>query len=131
MNEMSGFSGRRGNVLWLSLCALGLLAAVYSWPANAQVLSPLPSTPDLTISGDSTSVVAVPFGRADWVFIQNNCSNDIAFDLNPRADGDVSATSYPLRLPQDGQFQARIRIHSLGASAIASTACTYTVLFAR
>jgi len=112
---------------FLSLCAVVLLA----FPAGAQVLSPLPSTPDLTISGDSTSVVAVPYGRADWVFIQNNCSDDIAFDLNPRADGSVGATSYPLRLPQDGQFQARVRIHSLGASATVSTACSYTVLFAR
>ena len=127
VNGMNGFA--KGNALWVALCVLALFFALVA-SASADVLRTVPSTPDLAVTGTATSSYPVQGGAANWVFIQNDCSDDLYFDLSPKVVAD--ANSYPLRLPQDGQFSGSFHIGAVGVSpAAGNSACTFTVQFGR
>lgn len=125
-----GFSGRLGNALWVCLCLMAFAVGLWTWPAGAEVYRTLPSTPDIAVTGTATATYPVQGGPASWVFIQNDCSDDLYFDLSPKVVAD--ANSYPLRLAQDQQFSGAFHLGAVGVSpASGNSACTFTVQFGR
>jgi len=112
---------------------LMLLLCLVSWPAQAQ-LQRYPATPDIVIGADASATYVFPGSRngvlnglnqrIDWIWIQNDCANDLAFALDPPNQTDI----FPIRLPQDAWFWAPVTIHSIGASNVgAGTACTFSI----
>lgn len=128
---MYGFSGRKGNAIWLGLCSLGLASALWAWPAKSEqvIYQTVPSTPDIPVTAGATSVWNVPGGRASFVWIKNDCTGDLYFDLNPKANGDVS---HPIRLKTGEEFRGSFNIGAVGVTPGTFTgACTFTVQFGR
>ena len=106
---------------------------LFAWPAQAQLLTPMASTPDLTVSSASTARYAVsPTGRgmARWFSIKNDCATALYFDLT-----DTTArggADYPLRLEPGESFTMAGRLYAINASNDhASSNCTFTLQIAK
>ena len=98
----------------------GLLA----FPAAAQTLYMMPSTPDISVSGNATAEFSFTQRRpVDWIWIKTHCAinQSLYFGLlRPR-------TSFPIRLTASQEFKAPIRVVSVGASNPTGTACTFSI----
>jgi hypothetical protein len=94
------------------------------------IINSIPTTPNLAVTASTTvsyTFDAVFGGMVDWVYIKNDCASPLWFDFRDARDS--SARRYPLRLNQDQDFQAFVRLHTLYVSpANAGTACTFTLL---
>ncbi len=112
----------------LTAClAVGLF---FASPALAGFV-PGNSTPDIAVGASSTANVHIE-GTANWIFIQNDCAGDLYFRLAPgRPADDGGGTSYPLRLATDQSFSGELVVHNLLASNSTTSACTFTLIFAR
>ena len=107
---------------------LAFLLAFLPFAAFGQVLYiPVPSTPDLSVSGTATAEYTVRTkGRnasVRWFSLKNDCSTTLYFAISPNARG---ATDYPLRLGPGEAFTMEGRLHSIGASNDGSSTCTFT-----
>lgn len=111
-----------------------LVAVFLSFPAMAQQgLFAVPSTPSIAVTATATADFVwtnVTGGYVDWVYIKNDCSAALWFDF--RSKRDAVARQYPLKLAQNQEFQAYMRVYTLGVSpANSGTACTFTLLGAQ
>jgi ABC-type Fe3+-hydroxamate transport system substrate-binding protein len=115
----------------LSALAVLTLAACGSLPAFAQTatpLFPLPSTPNIAIGNTATLAVVVPQGPARYVFVRNDCTQDLIFDL--RGARDAAANLFPLRLKTNQEFATNMQVMVVAASAgNAASSCTFTLQF--
>ena len=96
-------------------------------PALA-VMQAVPSTPDIAVTASATADFPIQGGRVTWLYLKNDCSDVLYFDLRGARD----ANPYPLRLGSAEMFTAEIGVYSVGVSPSAGAgACTFTVIFAR
>jgi hypothetical protein len=109
---------------------LALAFLFIAGPALAQTATPLfpmASTPNIALSGSASVSVTVPAGPARFVYIKNDCSTDLFFDLRGRRD--ASANIFPLRLKTNQEFSANMQVFTVAASNPNGTACTFTLQF--
>ena len=95
--------------------------------------APVASTPDIAVDASGTTDVQLPT-TAHWIYLQNNCVNDLYFRFtNRNAVGSETALGlgdgYPLRLAStDIAFSAPVIATTVGASNSGNTACTFTLV---
>lgn len=116
-----------------------ILAAIFAIlvtaaPAMAQQgLYPVPSTPSIAVTATATADFVwtnVVGGYVDWVYVKNDCSAALWFDFRSRRD--ATARQYPLKLAQNQEFQAYLRVYSVGVSpANTATTCAFTLMGAQ
>ncbi len=88
---------------------------------------PMTSTPDILL-GDSSTSDHVLSHRARWIYLKNDCTQDVYFDLRGRPQ----TSNYPLRLKSGESFTARMFLKTVGASPGAgASGCTITIIPAR
>jgi hypothetical protein len=113
------------------LLAWFLAALLSTSVAHAADVSYIPgtSTPNISISGSSSTNVTWDGGPVDYIYIKNDCSSTLYFDLRlPSQTG-----SFPLRLAQNQSFEAPFKVKQLGVSTSAGngTTCTFTLMIGR
>ncbi len=100
------------------------IAALLALPAAAQTLFMMPSSTDLSVSGNATAEFTFTNRRqVDWIWIKTHCgaNQSLYFGLlRPR-------TSFPIRLTASQEFMAPVRVVSVGASNPSGTACTFSL----
>lgn len=111
---------------WAALAAFFIFGASVSW---GRTYYPVPSTPDISVTASATAVFRwdrVPGTTVDYVYIKNDCSATLWFDL--RGGTDAAARRYPIRLGQNQTFEGPFVVHAIGVSpANSGTACTFTL----
>jgi hypothetical protein len=103
--------------------ALIALLVLFAAPAMAQ--QALPSTPDLSVSGSSTTEVQFG-GKSSYVYVKNDCSSDLYFNFGGKNHGSV----HPLLLKQAEVFEGAVVATTMGVSTSAGdgTTCTFTLM---
>ena len=107
------------------------LAALFLWG-----FAPVASTPDIDVGASATIDVQLPT-TAHWIYLQNNCVEDLYFRFtNRNVVGSETALGlgdgYPLRLSStDIAFSAPVIATTVGASNSGDTACTFTLVMGR
>lgn len=99
-------------------------ALLFPVSVSAQSLIAQPSTPDISVSATASADIVPGTGPWDWVYLKNDCSTDLYFNLNPRSK---SATDYPLRLKAGEVFSGFFRLFTLGVSNDGAAGCTFTL----
>lgn len=108
---------------------LVVLICLLAGPAMA--FQTIGSTRDISVTASATADFPVPGGRANWIWIKNDCSDDLYFDLHG-TDRVADAFEYPLRLKQAEAIELEMRVAAIGVSPAAGAgACTFTVIFGR
>lgn len=116
-------------IIVLGIFVLGM-AGAKSQTFN-ELYIPVPSTPDISISNTATTDVSFDFPSVGWIYVRNDCSNDLYFDLMG-APTVSSTTSYPLRLKQNQSFSGPFKVYSLGVSPSSSaSSCSFTLQLGR
>lgn len=109
-----------------------LFALLFStFAVQAQTLTPVPSTPDISVTASATAEVVWTGtrGYVDWVYIKNDCPDGaLYFDL--RGVRDAAARHYPLRLSPAEAFSANMRVGNIVVSPDTANAntCTFTLM---
>ncbi len=113
-----------------SIWTLALMGAVWAFPAFA--FAPLSSTQDISVTDSGSTTIAIPGRQAGYIFLQNDCSGDVLFDLRGERDATTTSQRWPLRLATDQQFSAEMTLFgAVSATLSGETAgpCTITVIF--
>ncbi|KKL84519.1 hypothetical protein LCGC14_1963850 [marine sediment metagenome] len=104
-----------------------IIALVWISSGRAQTYLPLPSTPDISITGTATAeyIFDLVFGRADHIAIKNDCQFPIWFALRPGRNPD--AIQFNLLLNSGEAWSGPFRSFSIAASGDGANNCTFTL----
>lgn len=134
MDRVADAFGRIALVVVLATAALVAYVAI----SRADTYLPLPSTPDISITGTATTeyIFDLVTGGADHIAIKNDCQYPIWFSLTPgrypdsrqfnlRLDGTLDAAQNVSRAGQS--WSGAFRSHSIAASGDGANNCTFTL----
>ncbi len=111
----------------MRLLLAAVFGAAFSFAAASETYIPVPSTNDISIGAGASGDFVFPAvsGGVQWIFIKNDCSTDLYFDL--RGGKAIGNASFSLRLKSTEFFEAPMQIYTVTASNDGAAACTFTM----